>query len=728
MSAVFNYYRYGSELFSFLGIDSGETPSTNYANCISPLLFHYGWRGEKRLLIDLLPENYDQIGLVEYLNIMTSLEFEISEFQVDLQSFDGAKCPALFIVNGEEDKPIVLIEKKRNKWKVFNSSTSDIIDYPLDVSTKGTLYLFQKRESLYHEVNNPIVDEKDYKKWLNNLFFRHEKKWILVFIYSLFINLSTVTTPVFVMVIYDKVVGTKDVLTLQGIILGLFLSIAFEFCFRILRLKVLSWIAVRMDFQISNIVFEKLLYFPYLHLESSKTSTHVGRANLFSSIRDFILSPPGQMLLDLPAITLYLFVIWFLSGTLVMIPLILIAIYIVVISFVRQKQVYINDKGAGLNTERSDIVEEVIYDIGSLRKSGLCGVWRDRLDNISGKSSFHKFKTSLFISNIENFCYFLSMLSGLATLIVGINLVWADALTVGGLIGTMMLIWRIISPLQSLATTAGRFYEMNNTMKRIHRVVTYDTEILPDNESTSLVPKKGDISFKNVGLKFKGNKDAILSGFTMEINSGDFVTLSGQSGLGKSSVLKLINTIYSAQMGNIFIGGMNLKQINEISLRRKIGYIGEKYHIYDGTLRENLKVACPSASDKDLIQSLVETGAWKHLSQFSSGLDFDLTGKSSSIPMSLKYQICLSRELLKSPKILLLDQLDNSLFSSECVEDLMRLIEKYRGDVTIVLVTNRRDLILESDSFIALVGSGQAVAGAPDELIKALQKNGVVVV
>jgi ATP-binding cassette subfamily C protein/ATP-binding cassette subfamily C protein LapB len=726
MSAVFNYFRHGSEFFRFIGVESEDTNCSNFANCISPLLFYLGWRGDKRLISDILPQDYNDTTLVKLLNLLIDLKFSISEIETNLASFDGEQVPSLFVLHNDKNRPLVLLEKKIDKWKVFDSEAKDIIDFPIDSESSGTLYIPINDNS--STIKDPICDELDYKRWLNDLFFRHESKWILIFIYSLFVNISTVTTPIFVMVIYDKVVGSKDLLTLKGVILGLFISIVFEIVFRFLRLKSLTWTAVRLDYLISNKIFEKLLYFPFLHLEGSKTSTHFNRTNLFNSIRDFIVSPPGQMLLDIPAIVLYLSVIWYLSSTLVLIPITLVVIYFFLISFVRQKQIFINEQGSDLTTQKQNIIEEIIYQIKNLRKSGLSEIWSKRLDKVSGESSYHKFKTSLFVSNIENVCYSLSMVSGLATLVVGINLVWSEDLTVGGLIGTMMLIWRIISPLQSMATTSGRMNEMNNTLKRIHRIVTYETEAVPSLEIMNLVPSNGDINFKNVGLKFQGSKDAILSGFTMDIKNGQFVTLSGQSGSGKSSVLKLINGMYASQMGNIYIGGLNLKQINEINLRRNISFIGETYHLYDGTLRENLRVANPSATDTELIQSLVESGAWKHISHFNKGLDFNLTSHNNSLPLSLKYQICLSRELLKRPRIILLDQLDNSLFSSECVNDLLRLIEKYKGQITIILVTNRRDLILNSDHFVALLGSGQAVAGKPSELLEALRKNGVEII
>lgn len=728
MSALFNYFRYGSDFFNFLGIENEEVECSSYAHCISPILFYSGWRGDKRLLIDILPKKHTLTNEVQLVNILFDLGFSVRELTIDLFSFEGSDVPALFIPDEDKSRPLVIIEKKSDKWKVFDSKARDIVDLPISKSTYGKLIIFSENTEDVELREDILISEKDYSRWLNSLIFRHEYKWYLVAIYTFLINLSTITTPMFVMVIYDKVVGSKDLLTLQGIIVGLFISILFETIFRYLRLKILCWTSVRMDYQISKELYSKLVRFPYLHLESSKTSTHVGRVKLFESIKDFIVSPPGQMLLDIPAIILYLFVIWGLAGRLVIVPLILVAIYIVIIAFVQQKQIHINEQGGDYSSQRNEIIEEIIYGIKNLRKSGLSEIWGKRLVSISGNSSYNKFKSGLFVSNIENICYFLSMLAGLATLVMGIALVWEEVLTVGGLIGTMMLIWRVISPLQSFATTAGRFFEMNNTMKRIHKILTYDTEENPTMVQMSHIPKDGAISFKNVGMKFQGSKDSILSGLTMDIKSGDFVTISGHSGVGKTSVLKLINAIYSSQMGVITIGGTNLKQINEILLRRNIGYIGEEYKIFDGTLRDNLKIAFPSATDKDLIQRLVESGAWKSISKLNQGLDFVLSANDSSIPMSLKYQICLARELLKKPRILLLDQLDNSLFSSDCIGDLNNLIAKNKGKVTIVLVTNRGDLIDKSDLFIALLGAGQAAAGNPKELLKALKKNGVSII
>ncbi|WP_127717411.1 peptidase domain-containing ABC transporter [Halobacteriovorax sp. HLS] len=725
MSTLFNYFRYGSDFFSFLGVDDEEVVCSSYSNCISPLLFYLGWRGDKRLLIDLLPREHQNLSDVQIINLFFDLGYSVSEFEVDLFYFEGKQVPALFIPHDDENRPLVIIEKRKDKWKVFDSKIQDIIDLPASRNTYGRILLFSEDKDSEQASADSLTNEKFFPRWMNHIIFRHEYKWYLVILYTFFINLSTITTPIFVMVIYDKVVGSKDLLTLKGIILGLFLSVVFEAIFRYLRLKVLCWIAVRMDFQISKALYSKLIHFPYLHLEGSKTSTHVNRTNLFESIKEFIVSPPGQMLLDIPAIILYLLVIWILAGRLVLVPIGLIFIYTILIFFVREKQVFINEQGGNFNSKRTDIIEEIIYQVKNLRKSGLSDIWSLRLENISGNSSFYKFKTSLFVSNIENICYFLSMLAGLVTLVLGVTLVWEEVLTIGGLIGTMMLIWRVISPLQSFATTSGRFFEMNNTMKRIHKILTYETESDPTMVQIAHTPNDGSISFKNVGLKFQGSKDSILSGFTMEVKSGDFVTLSGASGSGKTSVLKLINSVYIAQMGSISIGGINQKQMNEVLLRRSIGYIGEEYKIFEGTLRENLKVINPSATDKDIIQCLVESGAWKNISKFDKGLDFQLSANDSSLPMSLKYQICLARELLKKSKIILLDQLDNSLFSSDCIDDLTRIIDKNRGKVTIVLVTNRNDLISKSDMFIALLGAGQAVAGPPKDLIKALKKNGI---
>jgi len=696
-----------------------------FAACLAPLLTALQWDGEVHQICESLPHYPDQIDRVDFINTLVNLNYQVQHTTIHLKNFDCRLVPCLVVINEgtRKEKPYIIFKGEKDELYAFAGSSLECIPIVKIVGKRATLYTFKPldEDSLDSNKLSTQVHEKP-GRWVRNLGKRFGPVFKQVFISSLVINLLALISSLFVMVVYDKVIGNNAPETLYYLATGALMAIAFESVLRYLRARSLAFFGVRVDAIITESIFERLLYLPPRIVESSSIPAQITRLKDFDSVRNFFSGPVGINLVEIPFTMIFIFTIYFIGGPLVRIPL-LLAFFYLLLGLVMLPRIQVStEEGAVAGVKRQTLLVETMRKFRSIRIHGVRSNWYERYKKLSGISSYTSFKSSQQAALVEALAYGLSVAAGAGTLTYGIFLVWDQKLTTGALIATMMLVWRIISPLQAICNSLVRIRYIFRSVGQVHKLL----RSVPEN-STSLSGHpfaiKGNITFNGVGLRYTSDRAAVFSGMTLEIKKGEIVAVTGRSGSGKSSFLKLIIGLYPPQMGAVLIDGLDIRQRDPIALRRNISYTPQTAELFHGSIEQNLRMCKPDATPEELDECLRLAGALYDVKLFEGGISHFIGDyRSDQLSSNLAYQLTLARSYLRDASVMLFDEMPPTLLGKETGILFREYLLENRGEKTMLFVSDREEDILQADKLIYLTGTGQVLTGDPAELLAALKE------
>ena len=681
-----------------------------YAACIVPLLNALGWRTYQRELIEALPHFVDQIDLVDLRNLLVTLGYESDESSVSIENLNGDLLPALFV--GEQGDVWVLLEKSDKQVLLFDGVSKTSYEKKIE-KCKGVVYLFTDvRPTHALPMNGQSKDN-----WFGDTVshFRKLIKHLLAMTFIL--NIIALAVPLFIMVVYDNVIGARSLNSLPYLIGGLSIALGIELVLRTLRSKTIGMVAGRLDYIIGVETVKKLLHLPPQLTERATVSSQLSRLKQFESVRDLFSGSAASLFLELPFVLFFILVLALLAGEIAIVPLVMVIVYFV-LSIVWYPGLSKDLKYAGqARTARQRLLMDTFSGLRELKALGAEGAWKEIFREVSGQAMLASYKTSMKHSIINSVSQSLMTLAGIAVLTIGTLKVMNGDITIGVLIAVMALLWRVLSPLQGICLSVLQIDQVVQSIKQLNQLMKLNTESV-GNKTELLMPNiKGQVRFDRVSFRYGPKSDAALLGVSIDVAPNEFIAIVGENGSGKSTVLKLIAGMYRAQSGVLAIDGTDVRQFNAADLRRLIAYVPQKPTLFRGTITQNLRLTNPLATDDEIIEAARAADILDAIEAMPKGFN-TLVGETSSVKFSasLIHGICLARAYVRQAPILLLDEPSDSL---DMVSDrrLIKQLSERKGKQSIIMVSHRPSHIELADKVVLLSQGMVKLVGRPDEVL-----------
>ena len=701
----------------------GTRNISNYARSLTFLLPALEWRGSPNQLCEALPHMQEQLDQLDIVNTMVNLGYHVRTTAVYLQNADTRLAPCFFVCD-HDDLPLILLLDEDEEIKVYNPADDSISQLRKYSKCSGVLFCFEPLTKKISQENKITanVDEKPFR-WFRALIHRFDSIFLQTFAVSFLINILALASSLFVMTVYDKVIGSRSVDTLRYLVFGTLLAMGIETLLRYLRARSFAYFGVRINAITSKSIFDRLLFLRPRLIEGSSIPSQVARIKDFDSIREFFSGPTGISVFELPFTLIFIVTIAIIGGRMAFIPLVLGGCYIILAMVMLPRIQQKTEQGAMAGVQKQAILVETMRKIRAIKLHGLGDAWWKRFHLLSGQAAYTSFSSSFLTSLIEAFAYGLSIIAGVSTLSFGIFLVWNGQLTTGGLIACMILIWRVLTPMQSICNSLIRIRYIFRSITQVHKMLRTPPESDKTVADHTLLRIKGDVTYNGVGLRYSSDRGPVFSGLSLQIKQGDLVAITGGSGTGKSSLLKLTNGIYFPQMGSILIDGLDIRQSDPVELRKRISYTPQLVELFHGTIEKNLRMVKPDATDDELIEALSWTGALEQVNMLPKGLDtFIGDYRTEQLSSMFAFQLNLARGYLRDAPVMLFDEFPSAVMNSSTGTLFREYLEKQRGKKTILFVTDRKEDVMPADRLIYLPGNGQALAGDPQELLDALIK------
>lgn len=524
---------------------------------------------------------------------------------------------------------------------------------------------------------------------------------------SFFVQIFALATPLIFQVVIDKVLTHRSFTTLDVVVIALVGISAFEVVLSAMRHYLFSHTTNRIDVELGAKLFKHLMHLPLAYFESRRGGDTVARMRELENVRNFMTGQALTSWLDLFFAVVFLAVMFYYSPTLTFIVVAALPVFFgaswIVTPLLRKK---LEDKFA-LGAENQTFLVETVTAMETLKSQAVEPHWQREWERRMADYVNVAFESG-HLANATN--QFISLTSKMLTVVLlwfGARLVIDGELTVGGLIAFNMLSGRVNAPILKLASLWQDFTQMKVSVNRLADIM--DAQAEPAFKPARATPPdmQGLVSFNNVHFRYRQDETDVLADVSFDARPGEIIGLVGVSGAGKTTLVRLIQRLYTPQQGRILIDGVDLNLVDTSWLRRQIGAVGQDSLLFNRSVRENIALANQNLSMEDIMHAAKLAGAHEFILEMPEGYDTIIGERGSRLSGGQRSRIAIARALATNPRLLLLDEATAALdYESErVIHDNMVEICKGR---TVFIVAHRlstlrlatRILVLEKGRLI----------------------------
>lgn len=539
---------------------------------------------------------------------------------------------------------------------------------------------------------------------------------------SLLINLFVLASPLFTMNIYDRVVPNNAIETLWIFAIGVTIVYSIDTYLKFTRTYLLESAAKKSDVIMSSIIFEKVLD---LKMANHPASVGSFASNLkdFDSIRSFLTNATMAAVIDLPFAIIFLFVIAYIGGAIVLIPITTMIIILGYAFFINKPLRDSIESTHEASAKKSSILIETLNNIETLKSLGTMSQmqwkWEEATGEIAGKS----LKSRMLSASIPTITQLLIQINTVMIIVYGVYLIQDFSLSMGGLIAIVILTSRTLSPMSQVAALMTNYEDTKTSYETLNEIISQPSERPSGKKFVERPDFSGHIEFVDVTFTYPNNEVPALKNISFVINPGEKVAIIGRIGSGKSSIQKLILGLYEPDSGQILIDGIDIKQIDPADLRKNMSYVSQDIMLFRGTVKDNITYRATHATDGAMIRAAQISGTSEFIKKHPKGYEMPIGERGQGLSGGQRQSIGIARAFLLSTPIMLLDEPTNAMDQITEARLLDNLAENLK-EVTSLIVTQKMNILKIVDRVIVL-NEGKIFIDAPKETaLKQLQNSG----
>jgi len=545
----------------------------------------------------------------------------------------------------------------------------------------------KKVEALHHKTKEAPKAE-----------FPWKRKEILLS--SIFLNVLALILPIVILQLYDRIIPNQSLNTLTILGVGVGIAIIFEAILRMARSYILGWIGQRFDYGSSQGMFSHLLGGNLYDLNKMGVGEHVENIESLSTIKEFMAGQGFLVLVDMPFMFFFLGLISYFGGILLALSCVIVLVIFVFVSMhvghtlhdALQERYELGDR-------KYNFVIEALNNFFTIKSLGMEEQILRRFERLQFQASYLEYKMNILSAEARDVgSLFSSILFGFIVTLASVSVI-DNKISAGAMAACLFLSNRLIQPLQMALGMWARFQYFRISQKRFNKVFNTPLEM---NEG---IQKhiKGDITLKGISFHYPGDSRSLYKSANLDVKAGEFVTIIGESGAGKTTLSQIMIGNIIPEKGKVLIDQTPLMQLNMPTFREQIAYLPPKGEIFRGTVLENLTFFSTHDFTDEAMRLSKEVGLDRWVTQLPLGYNTIIGGHlDDDLPLGMLQRLCLVRGLLMEPKILILDEANTSL-DAEGDRDLLKLLERLKGSTTIVFITHRPSVARVSDKVFRII-------------------------
>jgi subfamily B ATP-binding cassette protein HlyB/CyaB len=552
-------------------------------------------------------------------------------------------------------------------------------------------------------------------RWFLTVALKYRRLLGQVAVASLLVQLFGLSTPLFFMLIMDKVLVNHGLTTLDLLAIGLLTIGAFEFVIGWLRTRLLGYATHRIDIELSARLFRHLSALPVGYFAARQTGRTTARAQELQAVRSFLTGQSLTAVIDLMFTVVFLAVMAYFSVVLTVIVVVAMAIiftaYGVAAPALKKKM----SARQSQMTENNAFLVEAVSGMETVKclavEPGLQRAWERQIADQTA-SGDHIERISQGTSQVVTL---VNRLAVAAVLYIGAKGVLDGWMTPGQLMAVNMITMRVLAPAQRVAQLLQQFHQVGLSVKRLGEIFSAPRE--PSVASAQALPAvKGAVRFDRVSFKYNPDGAEVLREVSFQVPAGQVVGIVGVSGAGKSTLARLIQRLYWPQRGRVLIDGVDLALVDPAWLRRQVAHVMQEPFLFNRSIRDNIALADPTLPIEAVMEAAELTGAHEFILSLPKGYDTVVGERGTMLSGGERQRIVLARALVTDPRILILDEATAAL-DYEAERLIQRNMKRICAGRTVFIIAHRLSTLSVCDRILVLDEGRLVEEGTHDALV-----------
>ena len=665
--------------------------------------------GAIRDLPKITTESFDPESAVGAFQI---LDFEASFGEIDLTSLKSSLCPAIgFLKTG---RSVVIYDVSADgmvELRLFDDEDKfqEKLLALTELSSELEQYVVLVRK--VHSAAKP----QGKNDWFWGSLYQGKWLYIQVLIAATVTNFLGLSTSLFIMVVYDRVVPNEAIESLIALTIGVVIALIFDFIIKSLRAQFVDKAGKRADARMSRLIFDRILNLK-LDNRRQKSGAMASIVREFDTLREFFTSATLVAVVDLPFIFLFIWVISLISGPLALIPLLAVPLVVLSGVVIQPFLARIAESSMQTNMSKQSVLVETLNGLETVQATGSGRLMRRRFEEASDAQSDLGLKNRMLSNFAINSAASVQQFAQIATIFYGVFLIQDGTITMGAMIAAVILGGRTLAPLSQLASAMSRANGARQAYRALSRVMNdASDQVETSTPRLSRQNLTGAVEFKNVSYTFPGASNPIIRNLSLKIPVGEKVAIVGKMGSGKSTISRLISGLIEPAEGSILIDGVDLRQIDRSDVRRNIGVMLQETWLFSGTVKENIQMGFYEYDDAHLLKIAKLSGVDDFVATHPQGYDLELRERGEGLSGGQRQSINLARALLHEPNLLVLDEPTSSM-DTATEKALIARLNDWSGKRTMIMVTHRNSLLEIADRVLIMDQGGIVADTTPDKL------------
>jgi len=639
----------------------------------------------------------------------------------DLDDIPSLVFPVILVLKNQRACILESVDKNTDQAKIIIPEAGDSLHTVSYKELKSNYigYTFYLKKSYDYERKDKTVETDSKKHWFWGTLKLSFPIYKDVIVASLLINVFMIFGPLFTMNVYDRVVPNDAFDTLWVLATGIGVMYLLDMIMKLTRTYFLELASKKNDVIMSSKIFEKVLDIK-MSARPKSVGSFANNIKEFDHLKNFFTTSTMVAFIDIPFSLIFLSVIWFLGGNIVFIPLAIITIVTTYVMLVRKPLYRSIEETNEASANKNSILIESLVNLETIKTMNYHGRSQWNWEEATGEIANKSIKTKILSSSIPVITQFFVQLNTIAVVIYGVYQISDKLMTMGALIAINMLSQRAIAPLSQITSLLSSLEQTKVSYGTLEDIMKLPSEREDGKKFVERPAFSGLIEFKNVTFTYPGEEKPALQNVSFTIHPGEKVAIIGKIGSGKSTIVKLLLGLYEPDSGDIFIDGIDIKQINPADLRRNLAYVAQDITLFRGTLKDNLVIRNPHADDKAILKASKIACVDEFVNIHPLGFEMAVGERGEGLSGGQRQSVSIARAFLVDSPIVLFDE-PTSMMDSHTEIKVMKNIKESIGDKTLILVTHKNSLLENAQRVIVMHNSKKLLDGSKDEVIKKLK-------
>ena len=638
---------------------------------------------------------------------------------IEPKNLKPSDFPMLWV--GEEGEQVLLVRGGSGRYRLTCQDAEGLACVlSLADARQGRLLKLTIMPALPGELGHRAMSATD---WFATSIRRYRSVFLEAVVATCVISVVGLVAALYSMQVYDRVIPTKGYATLWVLTMGVFIAIVMELVLKQVRAYMVDRACKAVDQELSAVFFGKALDIR-MDARPRTVGTFASQIRHFESVRNFLTSSSLFIMADLPFAIFFVGVIAVIAGPVALVPLLSVPLAVLAGLAFRGPIERHTGEHMKESNEKNGLLIEAIDGIESIKAANAEWKMLERWRSMTATMADSELKMRMFSSLSSNLTQTIQQLSYASMIAAGAYAINSGQLTMGGLIACSIISGRALTPVAQLPGLIVQWQHAKIALQSLNGIMAMPSE--REQSERLVVPElcRGELKMSQAHFSYAQDLPG-LEVPALRIAPGERIAILGAVGSGKTTLVKLLSGLYKPTAGHVYLDGVDMIHLAPEFVREHVGYLPQDVRLFNGTLRHNLTLGLPTPSDSQIFKAAAMTGLDQVIQNHPRGLELEIAEGGRGLSGGQRQLVGLTRMLLASPKVLLLDEPTASMDAKLENRVMQHLFEHMPQDSTMVVVTHKPS-VLSYVQRILVVDKGRVVLDGPrDEVLARLRGSSV---